>query len=165
MRKKSDGPGAGPSKRDLLTVGEMAARSGVAVSTLHFYEAEGLIRSTRTAANHRRYFRGELRQVAVIKVAQRAGIPLKEIAEALAALPNARPPNAADWRALAQRWRETLDDRIERLTKLRDQMSDCIGCGCLSMKACPLRNPGDALAGEGAGPRLLDPAGAEQGRP
>jgi MerR family transcriptional regulator, redox-sensitive transcriptional activator SoxR len=149
------------SKGDLLTIGEMASRSGVAVSTLHFYEAEGLIRSIRTAANHRRYFRGELRQIAVIKVAQRAGIPLKEIAEALAALPGKRAPTPADWRALGERWRQSLDERIERLTRLRDQMSGCIGCGCLSMKVCPLRNPDDRLAGEGPGPRLLDPEGAD----
>jgi MerR family redox-sensitive transcriptional activator SoxR len=143
-------------KSDLLTVGEMAARSGVAVSTLHFYEAEGLIHSTRTAANHRRYFRGELRRIAVIRVAQRAGIPLKEIADALASLPERRAPTAADWRGMAESWRAALDERIERLTRLRDQMSDCIGCGCLSIGACPLRNPGDALAGQGPGPRLLD---------
>jgi MerR family redox-sensitive transcriptional activator SoxR len=160
MSKKLAEAGGSLSKSDLLSVGEVAARSGVAVSTLHFYEAEGLIRSVRNAGNHRRYFRGELRRISVIKAAQRSGVPLKEIARALAALPDARPPTAADWRALAQRWRELLDDRIERLTKLRDQMSDCIGCGCLSMKVCPLRNPNDRLAGEGPGPRLLDPAGA-----
>ena len=158
MSKSLEEAVPGPSKTDLLSVGEVARRSGVAISTLHFYETEGLIRSVRNAGNHRRYYRGELRRIAVIKVAQRSGVPLKEIARALAALPDARPPTAADWRALAQRWREILDERIERLTRLRDQMSDCIGCGCLSMKVCPLRNPGDRLSEEGAGPRLLDPA-------
>jgi MerR family redox-sensitive transcriptional activator SoxR len=158
MSKNLEDAVPGPNKTDLLSVGEVARRSGVAVSTLHFYETEGLIRSVRNAGNHRRYLRGELRRIAVIKVAQRSGVPLKEIARALAALPDARPPTAADWRALAQRWREILDERIERLTRLRDQMSDCIGCGCLSMKVCPLRNPGDRLSEEGAGPRLLDPA-------
>jgi MerR family transcriptional regulator, redox-sensitive transcriptional activator SoxR len=158
MSKNLANAGLGLSKSDLLSVGDVARRSGVAVSTLHFYETEGLIRSVRNSGNHRRYFRGELRRIAVIKAAQRSGVPLKEIARALAALPDARPPTAADWRALAQRWREILDERIERLTRLRDQMSDCIGCGCLSMKVCPLRNPGDRLSEEGAGPRLLDPA-------
>jgi MerR family transcriptional regulator, redox-sensitive transcriptional activator SoxR len=152
--EKSEGEKSGPP---LLTVGELAKRAGVAVSTLHFYEAEGLIHSIRTQANHRRYFRGVLRKVAVIKVAQKAGVPLKEIAEALAGLPEGRAPSAADWSRMASRWRESLDERIGRLTRLRDQMSDCIGCGCLSITACPLRNPGDRLAKEGAGPRILDP--------
>ncbi|HEV7689956.1 MAG TPA: redox-sensitive transcriptional activator SoxR [Hyphomonadaceae bacterium] len=145
-----------PAVPVMLTVGDLARRAGVAVSTLHFYEAEGLIRSMRTQANHRRYPRGMLRRVAIIKVAQKAGIPLREIAEALDALPDGKP-TVADWRAMASRWRESLDDRIGRLTRLRDQMSDCIGCGCLSITACPLRNPGDRLAAEGAGPRILDP--------
>jgi MerR family transcriptional regulator, redox-sensitive transcriptional activator SoxR len=162
MSKKLTAQDSTLSKSDLLSVGEVASRSGVAVSTLHFYEAEGLIRSIRNAGNHRRYFRGELRKIAVIKVAQRSGVPLKEIAEALAALPDARAPTGADWRALAETWRELLNQRIERLIKLRDQMSDCIGCGCLSMRVCPLRNPNDKLAGEGAGPRLLDPAANER---
>jgi MerR family redox-sensitive transcriptional activator SoxR len=147
---------AKPAGPVFLTVGDLARRAGVAVSTLHFYEAEGLIRSMRTQANHRRYPRGMLRRVAIIKVAQKAGIPLREIAEALDALPDGKP-TVADWRTMASRWRESLDDRIGRLTRLRDQMSDCIGCGCLSITACPLRNPGDRLAAEGAGPRILDP--------
>jgi MerR family transcriptional regulator, redox-sensitive transcriptional activator SoxR len=147
---------AKPVGQPLLSVGDLAKRAGVAVSTLHFYESEGLIQSMRTGANHRRYPRGMLRRVAIIKVAQKAGIPLKEIAEALDALPESRP-TAADWRAMASRWRESLNERIGRLTRLRDQMSDCIGCGCLSIAACPLRNPGDRLAAEGAGPRILDP--------
>lgn len=147
---------ATPAGPVFLTVGDLAKRAGVAVSTLHFYEAEGLIRSTRTQANHRRYPRGMLRRVAIIKVAQKAGIPLKEIAEALDALPDGKP-TVADWRAMASAWKESLNERIGRLTRLRDQMSDCIGCGCLSITACPLRNPGDRLAAEGAGPRILDP--------
>jgi MerR family redox-sensitive transcriptional activator SoxR len=147
---------AKPAGPPMLTVGELAKRAGVAVSTLHFYEAEGLIGSTRTRANHRRYPRGMLRRVAIIKVAQKAGIPLKEIAEALDALPESKP-TVADWRAMASGWRQSLTERIDRLTRLRDQMSDCIGCGCLSISACPLRNPGDRLAAEGAGPRILDP--------
>ena len=140
-----------------LSVGEVAERSGVAVSTLHFYETKGLIRSQRNRGNQRRYPRGILRRVAVIKVAQRTGIPLAEIADALSVLPHDRPLTAQDWRRLSEIWRRQLDDRIERLTRLRDQLDGCIGCGCLSMQDCPLRNPWDALAAEGPGPRLLDP--------
>jgi len=142
-----------------LSVGEVAARSGVAVSTIHFYEAKGLIRGWRSAGNQRRYPRGVLRRVAIIKVAQRAGVPLADIAEALAHLPQDRPPSRDDWAALSAAWKADLDARIQRLTRLRDQLGDCIGCGCLSLGACPLRNPEDALGREGAGPRLLDPAG------
>jgi len=140
-----------------LTVGEVARRSGVAVSALHFYEAQGLIRSRRNAANQRRYPRAVLRLIAVIKVAQRTGIPLADIRERLAHLPENRPLSAADWRALSAQWRAELDDRIDRLVRLRDQLSSCIGCGCLSLEDCPLRNPSDAWAQEGPGPRLLDP--------
>src|SRR6188768_783272 len=128
-----------------LSVGEVAKRSGVAVSTLHFYETKGLIRSLRTEGNQRRYPRGVLRRVAVIKVAQRTGIPLASIQAALAALPQGRAPTAEDWAALSRAWRAELDERIRRLSQLRDQLDGCIGCGCLSLKTCPLRNPGDAL--------------------
>jgi MerR family transcriptional regulator, redox-sensitive transcriptional activator SoxR len=141
-----------------LSVGEVAARSGVAVSTLHFYEAKGLIHSRRTGGNQRRYPREVLRRVAVIKVAQRTGIPLSEIRDALSALPDGRTPTADDWTKLSARWKAQLDGRIRRLTQLRDQLDGCIGCGCLSVRDCPLRNPDDALGGEGPGPRLLDPA-------
>lgn len=138
-----------------LSVGEMAARSGVPVSTIHFYEAKGLIESRRNQGNQRRYPRDALRRVAVIKVAQRTGIPLASIREALAELPEERTPTAEDWRRLSMRWRAELDDRIARLTRLRDQMDGCIGCGCLSLKACSLYNPQDRVAGQGAGARLL----------
>jgi MerR family transcriptional regulator, redox-sensitive transcriptional activator SoxR len=140
-----------------LTVGEVAARSGVAISALHFYEAQGLIHSWRNRGNQRRYPRAVLRRVAVIKVAQRTGIPLAEIREALAQLPEKRTPTAADWKRLSTRWRGELDERIDRLTRLRDQLDGCIGCGCLSLGVCPLRNPWDRLAEGGPGPRLLDP--------
>ena len=142
-----------------LSVGEVAQRSGVAVSTLHFYEAQGLIRSWRNAGNQRRYAREVLRRVAVIKVAQRTGMPLSEIRDALAMLPDRRTPNTDDWRALSTRWRAGLDERIDRLTRLRDQLDGCIGCGCLSLDVCPLRNPLDKLGEQGPGPRLLDPEG------
>jgi MerR family redox-sensitive transcriptional activator SoxR len=141
---------------DMLTVGELAARSGVAVSTIHFYEAKGLISSVRSSGNQRRFERSELRRVAVNKVAQRAGISLAEIRDALATLPARRTVTARDWSLLSKRWRADLDNRIEHLTALRDQLGNCIGCGCLSLKSCPLRNPMDMLADEGPGPRLLD---------
>lgn len=148
---------AQPEIKRMLTVGEVAARSGLAVSALHFYEAQGLISSWRNKGNQRRYPREVLRRVAVIKVAQRTGIPLKEIREALATLANKRTPTSEDWKKLSARWREQLSQRIERLTRLRDQLDGCIGCGCLSIESCPLRNPWDRLGAEGPGARLLDP--------
>lgn len=138
-----------------LTVGEVARRSGVPVSTLHFYETKGLIRSVRSSGQQRRYGRDVLRRVAVIKVAQRIGIPLASIAAALASLPEGRTPTVADWARLSGQWRGELDARIAQLTRLRDQLDDCIGCGCLSIEACRLRNPLDALADQGNGPQLL----------
>tara|TARA_A100001391_G_scaffold180203_3_gene145567 strand:+ start:5031 stop:5492 length:462 start_codon:yes stop_codon:yes gene_type:complete len=140
-----------------LTVGQVAERTGLAVSAIHFYEAKGLIQSRRSSGNQRRYTRDVLRRLAVIKIAQRTGIPLAEIAQALATLPEERTPNAKDWGRLSAQWRKDLDKRIERLTLLRDQLSGCIGCGCLSLSACPLRNPMDELAEEGSGARLVDP--------
>jgi MerR family redox-sensitive transcriptional activator SoxR len=143
--------------RKELSVGEVAARSGVAVSAIHFYEAKGLIRSRRNQGNQRRYPREVLRLVAVIKVAQRIGIPLAMIRDALATLPHGRTPTAADWRKLSAKWKQGLEERIEKMMQLRDNLTGCIGCGCLSLKVCPLRNPKDRLGEEGPGPRLLDP--------
>jgi MerR family redox-sensitive transcriptional activator SoxR len=150
------GIGAGRIRKE-LSVGEVAARSGVAVSAVHFYEAKGLIRSRRNQGNQRRYPREVLRQVAVIKVAQRIGIPLAMIRDALATLPHGRTPTAADWRKLSAQWKRGLEERIEKMMQLRDSLTGCIGCGCLSLKVCPLRNPKDRLGEEGPGPRLLDP--------
>ena len=146
---------ASPPKE--LGVGELAARAGVAVSALHFYEAKGLIHSVRSGGNQRRYARSVLRRLAVIKVAQRVGMPLADIAEALNALPSGRTPTVADWRRLSAGWKHELEERIRTLTQLRDQLDGCIGCGCLSLKACPLRNAQDALALEGAGPHFRTP--------
>jgi MerR family redox-sensitive transcriptional activator SoxR len=140
-----------------LTVGEVAKRSGVAVSTLHFYESKGLIQSWRTSGNQRRYAREVLRRVALIKVAQRTGISLAAIRKALKSLPRERTPNADDWKKLSRAWRADLTDRIARLTRLRDQLDGCIGCGCLSLGVCPLYNPRDILGKQGPGPRILDP--------
>jgi MerR family redox-sensitive transcriptional activator SoxR len=149
---------AGPGRFGrLLTVGEVATRSGVAVSTLHFYETKGLIESIRSSGNQRRYAREVLRRVAIIKVAQRVGIPLSEIQAALSTLPQGRTPTATDWKALSEKWKDDLDARIRHLQDLRDHLDGCIGCGCLSIESCPLRNPWDMLSKQGPGPRLLDP--------
>lgn len=138
-----------------LTVGEVARRAGVAVSALHFYETRGLIRSHRTTGNQRRYSRDVLRRVAVIRIAQEVGISLADIAAALAALPDGRTPTREDWSLLSTVWRKDLDHRIEQLKKLRDGLTDCIGCGCMSIDRCPLRNREDRLARQGPGPRRL----------
>jgi len=138
-----------------LSVGEVAARSGVAVSTVHFYEARGLVRGWRSSGNQRRYRRDVLRRVAIIKVAQRLGLPLSMIKQAIDSLPGGRTPTAGDWRRLSRQWRAELDRRIALLQSLRGQLDGCIGCGCLSLKVCQLRNPGDALSDQGSGPRLL----------
>jgi MerR family transcriptional regulator, redox-sensitive transcriptional activator SoxR len=140
-----------------LTIGMVAARSGIADSTIRFYERQGLIQSGRSQGNQRRYPREVLRRLAVIKVAQRLGIPLSQIGKTLASLPKGRTPTAKDWGKISAKWRAELDDRIVKLTRLRDELSDCIGCGCLSLESCPLYNPGDKLGTQGPGPRLLDP--------
>lgn len=128
-----------------LTVGQLSARSGAAVSALHFYETKGLLSSRRTSGNQRRYTREALRRVAFIRVAQRVGIPLADIREALAELPEERTPTREDWARLSENWRGELDERIRQLSELRDRLSDCIGCGCLSLKKCSLYNPDDAF--------------------
>jgi MerR family redox-sensitive transcriptional activator SoxR len=138
-----------------LTVGEVARRSGVAVSTLHFYETKGLISSARSAGNQRRYAREVLRRVAFIRVAQRVGIALADIEAALATLPVSAAPTRADWARLSAGWRAELDERMAQLKKLRDTLDDCIGCGCLSIDRCKLRNPLDTLAENGPGPQRL----------
>ena len=148
----SDTHGA-PAK--VLTVGELASRSGVAVSAIHFYEREGMIWGWRTRGNQRRYERAMLRRVAIIKVAQALGLSLADIRARLASLPGDRTPNKADWARLAAAWRGELDQRIAQLALLRDRLDGCIGCGCLSVDVCPLRNPGDELAAKGPGPHHL----------
>lgn len=138
-----------------LSVGEAARRSGVRVSTLHFYEAQGLISGWRTDGNQRRYARSVLRRVALIRVALAVGISLPEVAAALAALPEDAAPSRSDWSRLSAIWRDQLNERVAQLTRLRDTLDDCIGCGCLSIDRCRLRNPADRLAAEGTGPRRL----------
>jgi MerR family transcriptional regulator, redox-sensitive transcriptional activator SoxR len=138
-----------------LTVGQVAQRSGVSVSALHFYEAEGLIHSGRTAGNQRRYPREVLRRVAFIRASQSVGISLRRIRDALDRLPDGRTPSRRDWERLSAAWRVDLDDRIQRLQHLRDRLTGCIGCGCLSLGLCKLINPGDVLGEQGPGPHNL----------
>jgi MerR family redox-sensitive transcriptional activator SoxR len=139
-----------------LTIGETAARSGVATSALRFYEVEGLISSTRTTGNQRRYERPTLRRIALIQAGKAAGISLDEIRDALTALPGERTPTKRDWERLSRRWRDDLDRRIATLNALRDRLTGCIGCGCLSLKTCSLLNPEDEAAALGAGPQYLE---------
>ena len=143
-----------------LTIGEVAARSGVAPSALRFYEAEGLVTSRRTSGNQRRYERAVLRRIAFIQAGKAAGIPLAQIHEALAMLPTRRVPSRRDWERLSRRWRRDLDRRIETLEALRARLTTCIGCGCLSIDRCALLNPEDEAAASGAGAHYLirDPA-------
>jgi MerR family transcriptional regulator, redox-sensitive transcriptional activator SoxR len=141
--------------QDSLTIGDLAARSGVAPSALRYYERLGLIRATRTSGNQRRYERAELRRVAFIRIAQQVGISLEEIRAALAELPDSRTPNRADWERLSRRWRSRLEEQIALLGRLRDNLTSCIGCGCLSLRSCRLYNPDDQLATTGSGPRRL----------
>jgi MerR family transcriptional regulator, redox-sensitive transcriptional activator SoxR len=138
-----------------LSVGELAARSGTTVSALHFFEREGLLTSTRTPGNQRRYLRHTLRRVALILVGRRVGIPLADIRDALAALPADRAPTVEEWQRLSDCWRADLDNRVRRLEQLRDDLTGCIGCGCLSLARCTFINPDDTLGREGPGPRTL----------
>jgi MerR family redox-sensitive transcriptional activator SoxR len=140
-----------------LTIGEQAQRSGVAPSALRFYEERGLIASRRTTGNQRRYPRPTLRRVAFIRTAQRVGLTLEEVTEALATLPEGRTPTKADWARLSRSWRPRLDEQIRRIELLRDRLDGCIGCGCLSLRTCTLINPGDVLAEQGPGPVRLRP--------
>ena len=140
-----------------LTIGQLAERAGVATSAVRFYEARGLVSSIRTTGNQRRYAASTLRRVAFIKTAQRIGLSLEEIGAALATLPDSRTPTKSDWHRLSRDWRPRLDEQIRRIELLRDRLDGCIGCGCLSLKACALANPDDDLAERGPGAVLLDP--------
>lgn len=136
-----------------LTIGEVAARSGVATSALRYYEDRGLIHSERTGAKHRRYHRAVVRRVAFIVFAQRVGLSLEEIGLELAKLPNDRVPNRRDWDRLSTTWRSRIDERIAELERLKGSLTECIGCGCLSLSRCPLSNPFDQAGRRGPGPR------------
>ncbi len=147
----------------LLSIGQLSARSGVAASALRYYEDLGLIRSERTTGNQRRYPQPMLRRVAFIRSAQRVGLTLEEIAEALATLPGDRAPTKADWSRLSRTWRPRLDAQIERLERLRDRLDSCIGCGCLSLRTCTLNNPGDEVAPRVPAPSSSSPPPSCQG--
>ena len=143
------------SSDDLISIGELGARSGVAPSALRFYESLGLLRSERSAGGHRLFRRHALRRVAFIRVAQRMGLTLNEIREALAKVPADRAPTQNEWARVSRSWRRRLDDRIATLERLRDELTGCIGCGCLSLRRCRLYNPGDVASTLGTGPRYL----------
>jgi MerR family transcriptional regulator, redox-sensitive transcriptional activator SoxR len=138
-----------------LTIGELSDRSGVAASALRFYEAEGLIRATRSPGGQRRFARDSLRRVSFVRVAQQVGLSLDEIRAALASLPEHRTPNAKDWERLSTSWRPRIDHQIAMLERLRDRLHGCIGCGCLSLRFCKLLNPDDQAAVRGPGPRFI----------
>ena len=140
---------------DELTIGELSARSGVASSALRFYEREGLIQAKRTSGNQRRYRRATLRRVALVQAGRAAGIPLEQIRLALETLPSERTPTRRDWERLSKRWRADMDGRIATLQALRDRLSTCIGCGCLSIDRCTLLNPDDEAAALGTGAHYL----------
>ena len=143
---------------DMLAIGEVAGRSGMAPSALRYYEDQGLISATRTAGGARRYPRSVLRRLALIRAGRNVGLSLPEIRAALDTLPADRPPTATDWARLSSGWRDRLDEQIAALTQLRDGLTSCIGCGCLSLEKCALSNPGDVAAVDGPGARWLAPA-------
>jgi MerR family transcriptional regulator, redox-sensitive transcriptional activator SoxR len=143
---------------ELLAIGEVAGRSGIAPSALRYYEQQGLIAASRTAGGARRYPRSVLRRLAIIRAGRNVGLTLPEIRAALATLPGDRPPTADDWARLSEGWRARLDEQIAALERLRDGLTSCIGCGCLSLGKCALSNPGDLAAGDGPGARWLPPA-------
>ncbi len=141
--------------KDLLSIGEVARRSGVAASALRYYESLGLIASTRAAGGRRYYHRSVLRRIAFVRAAQNVGLSLHEVRAALATLPQERTPTKADWARLSRQWRRRLDEQIEALQALRDGLTGCIGCGCLSLRTCALYNPDDRYAAAGPGARRL----------
>ena len=140
---------------DMLPIGQIAKRTGLAVSALRYYENEGLIRAVRSDAGQRHFKRADIRRVSFIKIAQGFGFTLPEIKQRLAGLPDGRTPNAADWRVISEEFREALDHKIAVLERMRDDLDGCIGCGCLSLEKCRLYNAGDAIAAQGSGAQLL----------
>ncbi|OYT90281.1 MAG: redox-sensitive transcriptional activator SoxR [Burkholderiales bacterium PBB3] len=142
-----------PTSTPWIAIGELARRSGVAASALRFYEEQGLLTSHRSASGRRQFARSDLRRVAFVRAAQTVGLSLDQIRAALATLPDSRTPTPADWNRLSKAWRPILDQRIAEMTRLRDQLDACIGCGCLSLAKCALFNPGDSAARHGPGPR------------
>ncbi|MGI4895299.1 MAG: redox-sensitive transcriptional activator SoxR [Janthinobacterium lividum] len=148
-----------PARDDLLGIGTVAARAGVSVATLRYHEERGLLDPVRDLAGRRRFPRHVLRRLAIIAAGQRVGLSLAVIGEALAGLPSERAPSAREWSRVGVRWQELLDARLRELEALRSSLTGCIGCGCLSLRQCPLVNPGDVAAQEGPGPRWVRDAG------
>jgi MerR family redox-sensitive transcriptional activator SoxR len=144
-----------PNPADMLPIGHIARRTGLAVSAIRYYEDQGLIRSVRSAGGQRRFARAEIRRLSFIRIAQGFGFTLPQIRDQLASLPQGRTPTATDWTAISHRFRATLDEKIAALIKLRDDLDGCIGCGCLSLDRCRLYNPEDRAAERGSGPRYL----------
>lgn len=138
-----------------LTIGEMSRRTGVAVSALRYYEDLGLISAARNAGNQRRYARHMLRRVSLVSMAKQLGIPLKSVGEAFESVPSDRAPSHQEWQRASRRWKKELEERRRGIERLEKELTGCIGCGCLSLKACALLNPGDALGAAGTGPRRL----------
>jgi MerR family redox-sensitive transcriptional activator SoxR len=163
-------PGGGLKGDAMIAIGDLAKRAGIAASALRYYEVEGLIASARSAGGRRYYPKADLRRVAFIRAAQSVGLTLEDIRVALASLPDKRTPTKADWERLSRAWRPMLDARIKAMERLRDTLTNCIGCGCLSLKACALYNPADAARMKGAGARFLlgdrppDPSDQQSGR-
>jgi MerR family transcriptional regulator, redox-sensitive transcriptional activator SoxR len=141
--------------KDVLSIGDLASRTGLSVSAIRFYEARGLIAPFRSSGNQRRFLRSDIRRLSFIRIAQQMGLPLEEIAAALARLPHGRTPNAADWKKISLAMRGQIDARIAALQRTRERLDGCIGCGCLSLKKCALYNPEDRVAARGPGPRLV----------
>jgi len=141
--------------KDVISIGELATRAGVSVSAIRFYEAKGLVAPFRNAGGQRRFFRSDIRRVSFVLIAQQLGLSIEEIGRELARLPDGRTPNGADWNRISKGLRERLDQRIHALTRTRELLDACIGCGCLSLKRCALYNPQDRAARHGAGPRYL----------
>ncbi|MBL0924907.1 MAG: redox-sensitive transcriptional activator SoxR [Sphingomonadaceae bacterium] len=140
---------------DIISIGDLAARSGLSVSAIRFYEARGLIEPFRSSGNQRRFLRSDIRRLSFIRIAQQLGLSIEGIAAELSKLPHSRTPTASDWKAISSTLKTALDERIAVLTRTRDILDGCIGCGCLSLKKCALYNPGDRAARGGAGPRYV----------
>lgn len=140
---------------DLLTIGELARRTGLSVSAIRFYEERGLVEALRTGGNQRRFLRADIRRLSFVLIAQRLGLSLAQITEALAGLPQGRTPNAADWKRISGVIRDRINAEIARLEKVREDLDGCIGCGCLSLKKCALYNAGDSWGKSGSGPKVL----------
>lgn len=146
---------AAPRATDLLTIGQLAARTGLSVSAIRFYEARGLVAPMRNAGRQRRFLRSDIRRLSFVQIAQQIGFSIEEIGALLKSLPQGRTPTLKDWESISRGFRRELDQRIAAMTRMRDNLDSCIGCGCLSLKRCQLYNPADRMRAKGPGPRFL----------